>query len=116
MNQDLCRIQSVDEERVARARAMLRDQQTITTMADLFKVLGEATRVRILLALFEEELCVCEIAAALAMSSSAVSHQLRILRTARLVRVRREGKMAFYALDDQHVRHLFAEVLEHLQE
>jgi DNA-binding transcriptional ArsR family regulator len=79
-------------------------------------VLGEVTRVRILQALAVEELCVCDLALLLDLSQSAVSHQLRLLRSADLVRSRRQGKIVYYALDDEHVKILFAQGLKHVQE
>ena len=78
-------------------------------------MLGDATRIRILDALSRDELCVCDLAALLDMSSSAISHQLRVLRDARLVKYRREGKMVCYSLDDDHVLTLFAQGLAHIQ-
>lgn len=116
MSKDICQINYVDDEQVTRARARMHDEQTIVELAETFKVLSEPTRVRILHALAEEELCVCDIAAVVEMSSSAVSHQLRILRTARLVRSRKDGKMVYYSLDDEHVRNLFEEGIRHLEE
>lgn len=88
----------------------------VVELAETFKVLGDATRVRILDALSRHELCVGDIAEVLGLSESAVSHQLRLLRTARLVRQRRAGQQMFYALDDQHVIRLFAQAHEHVQE
>jgi DNA-binding transcriptional ArsR family regulator len=89
---------------------------TAVALADTFKVLGDTTRVRILDALSRSELCVREIARHVGSSESAVSHQLRLLRGARLVRTRRSGRQIFYALDDQHIGGLFAQGLEHVQE
>jgi DNA-binding transcriptional ArsR family regulator len=94
----------------------MHDEQTIVELAETFKVLSEPTRVRILHALSVEELCVCDISAVVQMTSSAVSHQLRILRTARLVRSRKDGKMVYYSLDDEHVHNLFEEGIRHLKE
>ena len=88
----------------------------VADLADTFKVLGDATRVRILDVLSRRELCVGDIAEVLGLSESAVSHQLRVLRHARLVRQRRAGQMMFYALDDHHVIRLFAQAYEHVQE
>jgi ArsR family transcriptional regulator, lead/cadmium/zinc/bismuth-responsive transcriptional repressor len=85
-------------------------------LADTFKVLGDTTRVRILDALARSELCVREIARRVHLTDSAVSHQLRLLRDARLVRTRRSGRQIFYALDDQHIVGLFAQGLEHVEE
>ncbi|EKD34024.1 MAG: transcriptional regulator, ArsR family [uncultured bacterium] len=92
------------------------DERTIVELAEIFKVLSEPTRVRILQALSEEELCVCDIAAVVETTPSAISHQLRILRTNRLVKSRKDGKMVYYSLDDEHVRNLFEEGIRHLKE
>jgi len=88
----------------------------VEDLAETFKVLGDPTRVRILLALASAELCVCDLAELSSLSVSAVSHQLRLLRTHRLVRPRRDGKMMYYSLDDDHVRSLFEEGLRHVEE
>lgn len=92
------------------------DAELVAALADTFKVLGDATRVRILDVLSREELCVGDIADILGLSESAVSHQLRLLRSARLVRQRRAGQMVFYALDDHHVVRLFEQCSEHVRE
>lgn len=97
-------------------RSSLFDPDLVTDLADTFKVLGDATRVRILDVLSRQELCVGDIAEVLGLTESAVSHQLRLLRTARLVRQRRAGQQMFYALDDHHVIRLFAQAHEHVQE
>jgi DNA-binding transcriptional ArsR family regulator len=89
---------------------------SVAALAETFKVLGDTTRVRILDALSRTELCVRDIAELLGLSESAVSHQLRLLRTARLVRPRRAGQQIFYTLDDHHIVGLFAQGLEHVQE
>ncbi|MFY9500158.1 MAG: metalloregulator ArsR/SmtB family transcription factor, partial [bacterium] len=91
------------------------DEQEINRLAETFKVLGDPTRIKILSALATEELCVCDLAAALELSVSAVSHQLRVLKGARLVKYRREGKNIFYSLDDEHVISLFRLALEHVR-
>ena len=88
----------------------------VVSLAETFKLLGDATRVRILDALSHGELCVCEIAALVDLSESAVSHQLRLLRGLRLVRPRRAGRLAYYSLDDQHIMSLFQQGLRHVQE
>jgi ArsR family transcriptional regulator, lead/cadmium/zinc/bismuth-responsive transcriptional repressor len=89
---------------------------TATALAETFKVLGDTTRVRILDALSRDELCVHELAACVGISESAVSHQLRLLRGMRLVRPRRDGRLVYYALDDQHIVGLFVQGLEHVEE
>lgn len=115
MSDDICQFYYVDEERVERARARMHDTRTIVDLAETFKVLAEPTRVRILHAISEEELCVCDIAAVVNATQSAISHQLRILRSARLVKSRKDGKMVYYSLDDDHVRNLFQEGIRHLK-
>lgn len=84
-------------------------------VADVFKLLGDTTRVKILHALSKRELCVCDLAAVVEMGQSAVSHQLRLLRSARLVKYRKEGKMAWYSLDDEHVGMFLIQSLEHIK-
>jgi DNA-binding transcriptional ArsR family regulator len=88
----------------------------VSALAETFKVLGDTTRVRILDAISKSELCVCDIAKTVALSESAVSHQLRLLRGMRLVRPRRAGRRIFYVLDDQHIVKLFEQGLKHVQE
>ena len=85
-------------------------------LADTFKVLGDATRSKILYALSLEELCVCDIATLLATTKLAVSHQLRVLRNMKVVSFRKEGKMAYYSLNDTHIKNLFSEGLKHIAE
>lgn len=85
-------------------------------LAELFKVFGDSTRIRILFVLFEAEVCVCDLAQALNMTQSAISHQLRILKQNKLVKSRRDGKSIFYSLADDHVRTIIAQGLDHIQE
>ncbi|MEE9305381.1 MAG: metalloregulator ArsR/SmtB family transcription factor [bacterium] len=94
--------------------ASMIDEATTLGLAEIFRALGDPTRVRILHALAASELCVCDLAAILGMSQSAVSHQLRLLRSLRLVRYRREGRMVYYALDDDHIEKLLAQGLDHV--
>ena len=91
-------------------------EEYLYDLAELFKVLGDSTRIRILYALFESELCVGDIAQLLGISQSAVSHQLKILKDAKLVRFRRDGKIIFYMLDDDHVRTMLSMGMEHVEE
>lgn len=98
------------------AQLPLLDEHSVAALAETFRLLGDATRVRILDALSKSELCVNDLARLLGLSESAVSHQLRLLRGVRLVRPRRAGRMVFYSLDDQHIVGLFAQGLEHVQE
>jgi ArsR family transcriptional regulator len=92
------------------------DLEVLFELADLFKVFGDSTRLRIMYALSDGELSVTEIAAALAMEQSTISHQLRVLRHNKLVRVRREGKLLYYALDDEHVKKIIEMGLDHVLE
>ena len=101
---------------VSALEARLLPPPSVGALSDTFKVLGDPTRVRILDALSRAELCVCDLATLLGLTESAVSHQLRLLRGARLVRQRRDGRMIFYTLDDHHIVRLFEQGLEHVQE
>ena len=89
---------------------------TLFQLAELFKVFGDTTRIRIMCVLFQKELCVCEIAELLEMGQSAISHPLRLLRNAHLVKVKRDGKQSYYSLDDAHVREIYLMGLEHISE
>ncbi len=100
----------------ASLKKRLLGERSVVALADTFKVLGDATRVRILDALSRSELCVCDIARLVGLSESAVSHQLRLLRGMRVVRPRRAGRQVFYALDDRHIVGLFEHGLEHVEE
>src|SRR5690242_13857660 len=99
-----------------RVKARLLEEPLVGALAETFKVLGDTTRVRILDALSRSELCVQDVADMLGVTQSAVSHQLRLLRSMRLVGTRREGRQIFYALDDHHIVKLFAQGLEHVEE
>ncbi|AMK11388.1 MAG: ArsR/SmtB family transcription factor [Pseudodesulfovibrio sp.] len=101
---------------VASAKQSMLSEREFLFLAELFKALGDYTRVRILFALSVGELCVCALAEVLDMSQSAISHQLRLLRAAKLVRYRKEGKNVFYSLDDDHVRNLVSQGLDHIKE
>lgn len=108
-------VQFIHEEQAEEAKRSLIDPETAEGLAETFAALGDPNRVRLLSALMEGELCVYDLAAVLGMSQSAVSHQLRMLRTLRLVRARKAGRTVFYTLDDDHIRDLFARGLEHYQ-
>lgn len=113
---DLCDVVHLHPARVAELRDALIGNDDVADLAETFRTLGDPTRVRILDALSHGELCVCDLAALVGMSESAVSHQLRLLRNLRLVKPRREGRMVFYALDDRHIISLFRQGLRHVQE
>ena len=97
-------------------REKMPQEEELYDLSELFKVFGYSTRIRILFVLFEAEVCVCDLAAALGMTQSAVSHQLRILKQSKLVKSRREGKSVFYSLADGHVRTIIDQGLEHIEE
>ena len=112
---DMCEIHHTHPNLVKDACLHELDDDTSLRLADLFKVLGDKTRIKLLpLLVAEDELCVCDIADALHMQQSAISHQLRVLRNARLVKFRKDGKEAFYSLDDDHVVKLMGQGLEHV--
>ena len=113
---DVCDVFHLHPAKVAALKRVLLAEESGLALAETFKLLGDMTRVRILDALSSSELCVCDLARLLALSESAVSHQLRLLRGVRLVRPRRAGRMVFYRLDDQHIVGLFRQGLEHVEE
>ena len=112
----MCDCTEVHEELLGIVRDKLPSEEELYRLADLFKIFGDSTRIRILFVLFEAEVCVCDLAAALQMTPSAVSHQLKILKQSRLVKSRREGKSVFYSLADAHVKAVISQGLEHIQE
>jgi len=116
INTDSCNCTIIHEDVVDRVRVDMPEEENLYNLADLFKVLGDSTRVRILSALFQAEMCVCDIAALLNMSQSAISHQLRVLKQARLVKNRRDGKVVYYSLEDDHVKSIFDQGLIHINE
>lgn len=91
-------------------------EEVVEKLSDVFKVFGDATRIKILWALFDNEICVYDIAQRLGMTQSAISHQLRVLKQARLVKARRDGKNTFYSLDDEHVKRIIEQVMIHISE
>ncbi|MBO4837484.1 MAG: helix-turn-helix transcriptional regulator [Clostridia bacterium] len=112
----VCEWTQTHPQAIEQVRGILPDEDTMLDVSELFKVLGDSTRCRILFVLLVSEMCVCDLSQMLSMSVSAVSHQLRILRQARLVRYRRQGKTIFYSLADEHVRTLLSQGMEHVQE
>jgi ArsR family transcriptional regulator len=116
MKVESCDVISIDERKVQGVKEVIQPETTIQHLGEFFKVIGDSTRLKIILALSKEELCVCDLAAIITVSPSAVSHQLRILRGARLVKYRREGKIVYYSLDDKHIEHLLDDALNHLKE
>ena len=106
----------IHEDVLVRVREKMPDEEPVYEVSELFKVFGDSTRARIICALNIEEMCVCDLAALLSMTQSAISHQLRILKTARLVKSRKQGKIVYYSLDDAHIGDLFATAFEHVME
>lgn len=115
-NNDICEVRVIHPEEVEAARKILPEDEVSARVAELFKAMGDRNRLRILLCLGRGEMCVCDLSAALELSESLVSHQLRVLRNLHLVRFRKEGKMVFYSLDDQHVELLLEQGLDHIRE
>ena len=99
-----------------RAEKSLPSHEILFDVADFFKIFGDSTRIKILWSLFFSEMCVCDMCAVLRMEQSAVSHQLRILKQSRLVKYRRDGKVVYYSLDDDHVKAIINQALEHVKE
>ena len=112
----MCTFLNVHEDAVEQALSALPDEERLIDLADFFRMFGDTTRVRILYLLYDRELCVCDLAKLLGVTQSAVSHQLRALKDAKLVSFRREGKTVFYTLDDDHVRTILALGMEHITE
>jgi len=111
-----CDCVMIHEDTIERVRKNMPPEETLYDLAEFFKVFGDSTRVRILWALDESEMCVCDIAALLNTTQSAVSHQLRYLKQAKLVKNRREGKTVYYSLADEHVKQIFDQGLDHILE
>ena len=113
---ECCEHDHVHDQVVEEVRSHVPSEDVLYDLTELFRVFGDSTRMRILYALFEAEMCVCDIAALLGMTQSAISHQLRALKNVRLVRARREGKTVYYSLADSHVRIMIDQGLEHVLE
>lgn len=115
-NVECCDFIHAHEDVVEKVRQELPGEDTLYDLTELFRIFGDSTRVRILYVLFEAEMCVCDIAALLGMTQSAISHQLRALKNVRLVKSRREGRTVFYSLADDHVKTIIDQGLEHVRE
>jgi ArsR family transcriptional regulator, lead/cadmium/zinc/bismuth-responsive transcriptional repressor len=113
---DVCEIEVIDAEAVARARTSMVSEDYAALLAESFSVLGDPTRVKLISALMGAELCVCDLACLLGVSQSAASHQLRLLRAMRMVKYRKEGRVVYYSLDDEHIENLLLQGLEHVAE
>ena len=113
---ECCDFYQVHDDVVKAVKEKMPDEDELYDLAEIFKVFGDSTRIKILYVLFEQEVCVCDIAQLLNMTQSAISHQLKILKQSRLVKNRREGKAVFYSLADGHVRSIINQGLEHIEE
>ena len=111
-----CQDDIVHEDLIQTVRSQLPPDELLYDLAELFKMFGDSTRVKILYALLQSELCVCDIAGLLDVTQSAVSHQLRVLKAAKLVKFRREGKTVYYSLADDHVIRILSQGMEHIEE
>ncbi|WP_042277760.1 ArsR/SmtB family transcription factor [[Clostridium] dakarense] len=111
-----CNCTDIHDEVVKEVKSTMPQEEMLYDLAELFKVFGDTTRVKILYALFANEMCVCDIADLLGMTHSAISHQLRVLKQARLVKFRKEGKTVYYSLDDSHISQIFDCGLNHIKE
>lgn len=110
-----CEVTAIHADVVEKVRAAMPCEEKLFNLADFFKVFADTTRIRILYALFQTEMCVCDIAYLLEMSQSAISHQLRILKQAKLVKFRKEGRVVYYSLDDEHVQAIFEQGYQHIR-
>lgn len=115
-NIEICNCNIIHEDTVSRVKDLLPKDEVLYDLAELFKAFGDSTRVKLLCALFESDMCVCDLAAVLGISQSAVSHQLRTLKASRLVKFRRDGKVIYYSLDDEHIKSIFNQGFEHITE
>jgi DNA-binding transcriptional ArsR family regulator len=113
---DSCDYIYAHEELIDKVNQVMPDEEILYDLAELFKIFGDSTRIKILYVLFESEMCVCDIAQLLKMTQSAISHQLRALKQSKLVKYRREGKTVFYSLADSHVRTIIDQGMEHVAE
>lgn len=113
---EVCESIGIHTDIISRVSDLMPEPESLTELADLFKLFGDSTRIRILWALSESEMCVCDLCALLDMKQSAVSHQLKNLKQSRIVKVRREGKVIYYSLDDSHIRTLLNMGMEHIRE
>ena len=113
---DRCDCNVIHEDIVYKVKAKMPVEESLYDLAELFKVFGDTTRIKILWALVESEMCVCDIAFLLNMTQSAISHQLRVLKQSRLVKYRKDGKVVYYSLDDEHIKQIFDQGLIHIAE
>ena len=113
---ECCEDCQIHPDRLDIVNSGMPEEEELYDLAELFKVFGDTTRIKIICALFESEMCVCDLSCLLNMTQSAISHQLRVLKSARLVKFRREGKVVYYSLDDEHIKHIYDAGLNHISE
>lgn len=116
MEEDLCEITVIHEETVKKVKNIIPEDDIIYDLAEFFKVFADSTRMKIIYALMENELCVCDIANIVGTTQSAISHQLRILKQSKLVKYKKEGKVVYYSLDDDHIAQIVKKGREHVEE
>jgi DNA-binding transcriptional ArsR family regulator len=112
----ICGVMVIDEKKVKAVAKSLPDDTEIDDLTNTFKILNDRTRLKIVLALAKEELCVCDLSALIGVSVSAISHQLRLLRNMRIVKNRKDGKMVYYSIEDSHIENIISETLVHIKE
>ncbi|WP_138207499.1 ArsR/SmtB family transcription factor [Haloimpatiens lingqiaonensis] len=115
-NTEICSCYSIHEDALKHVKNDLPKEEILFQLADFFKIFGDSTRLKILYALSIEEMCVCDISNLLNMSQSAISHQLKTLRQSKLVKFRRDGKVVYYSLDDDHIRSVLKQGFDHVME
>jgi DNA-binding transcriptional ArsR family regulator len=113
---ECCDVACIHDEIVHRVQKVMPDEDIMKELAEFYKVFGDATRIKILYALLESEMCVCDLAALLKMTQSAISHQLRVLKNSRLVKYRKQGKSVIYSLHDDHIKTIINMGVEHIEE
>ena len=113
---EVCSLEAIHDDVVKKVKIKMPNDDDLLKLSDLYKAMGDLTRIRILSALVHSEMCVCDLSCLLNMTQSAISHQLRVLKSARLVKFRREGKVVYYSLDDEHIKHIYDAGLNHISE
>lgn len=114
--EDICEINIIHQDKVDNLKNIMPDDELIYDLAEFFKVFADSTRMKIINALMDSELCVCDIAAIVGTTQSAISHQLRILKQSKLVKYRKDGKVVYYSLDDEHIAEIVKKGREHIEE
>ena len=114
--EDICEVNIIHQDKVDEVKKIMPEDGLIYDLAELFKVFADSTRMKIIYALMGDELCVCDIAAIVGTTQSAISHQLRILKQSKLVKYRKEGKVVYYSLDDEHISEIVKKGREHIEE